>query len=160
MKYFFALLLLSSLSVNAQTDNEKVKIPIKALFDGMRNNDTALIRSAFAPNAILQTITKNKEGQVSVRMDNLNDFVASITKAPKGSLDERIKYDDIKIDADLATAWTPYQFFYNSAFSHCGVNSFQLVRIDGQWKIQYLIDTRRKQGCDGQWKPTHIEDKK
>lgn len=156
MKYFFALLLLSSFTVNAQTEEVKVKVPIQALFDGMRKADTAL----FAPNAILQTITKNKEGQVGVRTENINDFIASVAKAKEGALDERIKYDGIKVDADLAIAWTPYQFYYNSAFSHCGVNSFQLVRINGQWKIQYIIDTRRRQGCDGQWKPTHVEEKK
>lgn len=160
MKYLFALLLLGSLTANAQTDEEKVKEPIKALFDGMRKADTALMRSAFAPNAILQTITKNKEGQIGVRTESLNDFIASIAKAKEGALDEQIKYDGIKVDADLAIAWTPYQFFYNSAFSHCGVNSFQLVRLNGQWKIQYIIDTRRKQGCGEQWKPTHVEDKK
>jgi len=160
MKYFFALLLLSSFSAHAQIEEEKVKAPIKALFDGMRKADTALMRSAFAPNAILQTITKNKEGQIGVRTDSLNDFIASIATVKEGALDERIKYDEIKVDADLAMAWTPYQFYFNSAFSHCGVNSFQLVRINGEWKIQYLIDTRRKQGCDGQWKPTHVEDKK
>jgi hypothetical protein len=160
MKYFFALLLLGGLSVNAQTEDEKVKEPIKALFDGMRKADTALIRSAFSPNAILQTIVKNKEGQVSVKSEELSAFISSIATAKAGALDERIKYDGIKVDADLAIAWTPYQFYYNSAFSHCGVNSFQLIRLNGQWKIQYLIDTRRRQGCDGQWKPTHVEEKK
>jgi len=149
MKYFFALLLLSSLTANAQTEEEAVKTPIKALFDGMRKADTALMRSAFASNAILQTITKSKEGKVGVKTESLDGFIASIATVKEGALDERIKYDEIKVDADLAIAWTPYQFYYKSAFSHCGVNSFQLVRIDGQWKIQYLIDTRRKQGCDG-----------
>ena len=160
MKYFFALLLLVNISAKAQTEEEKVKVPIQDLFTGMSKADTALLRSAFAPNAILQTITKNKEGQVGIRNESVNEFVTSISKATAGSLDERIKYDVIKVDADLAIVWTPYQFFYNTAFSHCGVNSFQLVRLNGEWKIQYLIDTRRKQGCGDQWKPTHIEDKK
>lgn len=150
MKYFFALLLLGSLSANAQKEEESVKTPIQALFDGMRKADTALMRSAFAPNALLQTIAKNKEGQVNVRTENIDEFIASVAKIKEGALDERIKYDAIKVDADLAIAWTPYQFYYNAAFSHCGVNSFQLVRFNGQWKIQYLIDTRRKQGCEGQ----------
>jgi len=40
--------------------------------------------------------------------------------------------------------WTPYQFYYKEQYSHQGANSFQLVKgVDG-WKIQYLIDTRRK----------------
>lgn len=150
MKYFFVLILLGSLTANAQKEEENVKTPIQALFDGMRKADTALMRSAFAPNAQLQTIAKNKEGQMIVRSENIEEFIVSVAKAKEGALDERIKYDAIKIDADLASVWTPYQFYYNSAFSHCGVNSFQLVRLNGQWKIQYIIDTRRKQGCEGQ----------
>ena len=38
-------------------------------------------------------------------------------------------------------------FTLTGKFSHCGVDSFQLVFINGQWKIQCLIDTRRKQPC-------------
>jgi len=60
---------------------------------------------------------------------------------------ERITFEIVKVDADLASVWTPYQFYYKDKFSHCGVNSFQLVRLQGIWKIQYLVDTRRKTDC-------------
>jgi hypothetical protein len=157
MKYFFALLLLTSLKLQAQP-YEDVKVPIKALFNGMRKSDTAMIRSAFTSNAILQTITKNKEGLVGVQTGNINEFIASIGKPRTDILDERIQYDAIKVDAELAIVWTPYKFYIGSKYSHCGVNSFQLVKINGSWKIQYLIDTRRKQ-CEGEWKPELVEEK-
>ena len=38
-------------------------------------------------------------------------------------------------------------FYYKGQFLHCGVDSWQLVRLNGVWKIQYLIDTRRKEPC-------------
>ncbi len=47
----------------------------------------------------------------------------------------------------MANVWAPYEFYLNNDFSHCGVNSFQLFFDGIQWKIIYLIDTRRKQGC-------------
>ena len=147
MKYFFALSLLVSLSASAQTEGEKVKAPIQALFDGMRKSDSSMIRSAFAPTAVLQTVAKNKEGVVSVRTDAVNDFVQSVAKPHTDIYDERITFETIKIDADLATVWTPYKFYVGEKFSHCGVNAFQLVRINGEWKIQYIIDTRRREGC-------------
>jgi hypothetical protein len=28
------------------------------------------------------------------------------------------------------------------------VNSFQLIKLDGKWKISYIIDTRKKEGCE------------
>ena len=148
MKYFFALFLLTSLSAAAQSEEDKVKVPINAMFDAMRKSDTALLRSAFAPTAVLQTIAKNKEGNVIVRTDKLDEFIGFLAKPHTDIYDERIRFDIIKIDADLAIAWTPYQFYIGSNFSHCGVNSFQLVKINGEWKIQYVIDTRRKQGCE------------
>jgi len=61
--------------------------------------------------------------------------------------DERINFDMVRTDGPLATAWTPYKFYYKGNFSHCGVDSYQLVRINGIWKIQYLIDTRRNMSC-------------
>ena len=82
-----------------------------------------------------------------VRTESPAGFIEQISKATPGSLDERISFETVKVDGPLAIAWTPYSFYYNGQFSHCGVNSFQLVRFNGIWKIQYIIDTRRKTGC-------------
>ena len=114
----------------------------------MKNADAVLLRSVFADSAILQTITRNKEGKTEVKTDEVAGFVEQITKLPKDAADERITFDVIKIDGPLAIVWTPYKFYFNGKFSHCGVNSFQLVRFNGAWKIQYLIDTRRRAGCE------------
>jgi hypothetical protein len=131
----------------AQDDETAIKTVINNMFDGMRKTDSVLIRSAFAPKAILQTIAKTKEGKISVRSEVLDSFIIAVTRPHKEVYDERIIFDLVKVDAELAIAWTPYQFFIDEKFSHCGVNSFQLVKIEGQWKIQYLIDTRRRQDC-------------
>lgn len=148
MKYLFLILTFFTLKSFAQTEEDGVKVPIKALFDGMRNSDTSLMRSAFAATATLQTIAKNAEGKTIIRTENINDFIAFMAKPHADVFDERITYDAIHIDADLASVWTPYQFFRGEKFSHCGVNSFQLVKLQNQWKIQYIIDTRRKDDCN------------
>ncbi|HVE61048.1 MAG TPA: nuclear transport factor 2 family protein [Chitinophagaceae bacterium] len=136
-----------TLNCVAQADENAIKSVISNMFDGMRKSDSGLIRSAFAPKAILQTITKNKEGKVVVRSEVVDSFIIAVSRPHKEIYDERITFDLIKVDADLAIVWTPYQFFVDEKFSHCGVNSFQLVRLNGKWKIQYLIDTRRRQDC-------------
>jgi hypothetical protein len=147
MKSFLAILTFLTLQASAQTEEDRVKQPITSFFNGMRQTDTALIRSSLAPGAVLQTVAKNKEGKVSVQTDDLNKFILSIAQPRDFILDERITYDVIRIDGDLAVARTPYQFYVGDKFHHCGVNSFQLVRIGGEWKIQYIIDTRRREGC-------------
>jgi hypothetical protein len=150
MKHFFIFLTFISFSVatKAQTADDSVKMAVNKLFDGMKNSDTVLLKTAFADSAILQTITRNKEGEVKIKNETVGAFATSISQLQKGDADERIVYDVIKIDGPLAIVWAPYKFYYKGAFSHCGVNSFQLVQLNGIWKIQYLIDTRRKKGCE------------
>lgn len=146
MKKGFVFFLLAGffLQAHSQTAEDSVKATINNLFTGMKNSDAALLEDCFADSAILQTITSR--GQI--RNEDVAEFAKQIASLPKGDADERITFGVLKVDGPLAIAWTPYKFYYKGAFSHCGVNSFQLVRMNGRWKIQYLIDTRRKENCE------------
>ena|SRR5689334_18334827 len=152
MKHFLILLttiiFTYTFSIAQSSPEDSVKAAVNKLFEGMKTSDPNLIRQAFADSAILQTIGRNQSGQSIIRTDAVSEFAAQIAKLPKGAADERITFETVRIDGPLAIVWTPYKFYYNGNFSHCGVNSFQLVRINGAWKIQYLIDTRRRQGCE------------
>lgn len=150
MRYFLLLLTACFLTVNAsaQSTEDSVKTAVNKLFTAMKESDEAMLKNSFTSNAVLQTIGRSKEtGAVVVTSEEVNAFAESIQKISKGDADEQIVFETIKIDGDLASVWTPYKFYYKGKFSHCGVNSFQLVRLNGEWKIQYIIDTRRRQGC-------------
>ncbi|HRI25949.1 MAG TPA: nuclear transport factor 2 family protein [Ferruginibacter sp.] len=150
MKYYVILFSVLCLSVaaSAQTAEDSVKATVNDLFTAMKNADAVLLKSVFADSAILQTITRTKEGKTQVKTDEVSGFVDQISKLPKDAADERITFDVVRVDGALAIVWTPYKFYFNGKFSHCGANSFQLVRFNGSWKIQYLIDTRRRAGCE------------
>lgn len=149
MRYFLILLTtcLFSPFINAQSAEDSVKTTVNNLFTAMRNADPVLLRSVFADSAVLQTISVNREQRVIILNEDVDDFVEFVKEVKKDSADERIRFETIKIDGPLAIVWTPYNFYYAGKFSHCGVDSFQLVKLNGVWKIQYLIDTRRRQGC-------------
>ncbi|MFZ9387985.1 MAG: nuclear transport factor 2 family protein [Chitinophagaceae bacterium] len=133
----------------AQTAEDSVKTVINNMFTAMKNADPVLLKSCFSDSMVLQTITRGKEdGRLVVKNEDPSGFVDFISKESPGNADEQIRFETVKVDGPLAIAWTPYRFFYKGTFSHCGVNSFQLVRFDGTWKIQYLIDTRRRSGCE------------
>ena len=129
--------------VSAQTAEDSVKAVVNKLFAAMKQSDAKSLQECFADSAILQTITRSGK----IRNDAVKDFISQISSLPKDSADERITFDVVKVDDGLAIAWTPYQFYYAGKFSHCGVNSFQLIKVSGVWKIQYLIDTRRRLNC-------------
>ncbi len=117
------------------------------LFKAMKNGDGFLLKSVFADSAILQTIGGGEAG-VNIKNQEVKGFIDFVSKQTAGAADEQISFGAIKIDGDLASVWTPYKFYFKGKFSHCGVNSFQLVRLNKEWKIQYLIDTRRKINCE------------
>lgn len=144
MKIEILLLIILPMVCFSQTsEDDLVKATVSQLFNGMKTSDSVLIKKSFHKNAVLQTITKTSE----VKNESIDDFVLSISKAEKGSLDERISFSNILIDGNLASVWALYEFYYKGQFSHCGVNSFQLVKSNNEWKIQYIIDTRRKDNC-------------
>lgn len=132
---------------NAQNAEDSVKAAVNQLFTGMKTADPALVQAAFADSGILQTISTGKDSKTTVKTEAVSDFAAAIGKLAKGVADEQIRFDVIKIDGELAMVWAPYSFYYNGHLHHCGVDSFQLVRLNGVWKIQYIIDTRRKEPC-------------
>ncbi len=136
-------LLISSFSFAQNINENEIRKTINQLFEGMRNADSISVKSTFSENAVMQTINSKTE----VHSEDFRKFAKSVSNFKKGDLDEKIFFESIKIDGNLASVWTPYQFFFQGKFLHCGVNSFQLVKQNEVWKIQYLIDTRRKENC-------------
>jgi hypothetical protein len=150
MKQFIIIifLLVGCGLVHAQSPEDSVKAAVNQLFTAMKNADSSLLVNSFADSAILQTIVNSKDDKVGIKNELVAEFAGFIGKLQKDVADERIQFDVLKIDGSLAIVWASYKFYYKGKFSHCGVDSFQLVRIHGKWKIQYLIDTRRIQGCE------------
>ncbi|MEP6710794.1 MAG: nuclear transport factor 2 family protein [Ferruginibacter sp.] len=149
MKFFLISLTIPFIVsiASAQTAEDSVKATVNNLFQAMKNGDVRLLSSCFADSAILQTIIKTKEGKTEIENELVKEFADFVSKQKKNMADERITFETIKIDGPLAMVWAPYQFYYDGKFSHCGVDSFQLINTPEGWKIQYLVDTRRKVNC-------------
>ena len=122
-------------------DTTGVKRVIENMFIAMKTSDTILLKSCFTTNAVVQTIQSSEAGAV-LKESSVQSFLNSVGKQPVGALDERIIFDKILLNKELASVWTPYQLYVKDKYIHQGVNSFQVVRTKEGWKIQYLIDTR------------------
>ncbi len=61
---------------------------------------------------------------------------------------ERYWDPTVMIEGNIAHFWAPYDFHINGEFSHCGIDSFQLVKRDGQWLISNLSWTRQYDDCE------------
>lgn len=143
----FALLFVSHL-IKAQSEDEKaVKAVVFQLFDGMQKHDSTMIRACFHPSARMQSIGANrKTGNLELTTENsIDGFVKQIGSLPTSvKIEERVLSYEIRVDAQMATAWTPYELYVNEKRQHCGVDAFQFYKTDKGWKIIALADTRRK----------------
>jgi len=154
-RYSLAFFCLAFITVNAQGPNppeidaqEQVKQVIETFFDGFHKQDSSIIKNTLIDKVVLQTTGRDLEGKTRFREENLSEVLASICSIPDSiKFEERLTSFSIQVDRTMANAWVGYEFWLNDEFSHCGINSFQLVDFDGEWKIIYLIDTRGKAGC-------------
>ena len=144
----FLSILITRSSAFAQTAEDSIKTVINTMFTGMKNSDTVLVKSCFTETAFMQTFSKNKEGKTIITTDTPSGFAKIIATIPAGAADEQIVFKDLKIDGPMAAVWTPFKLYFNGKFYSCGVNSFQLVRLNNEWKIQYILDTRRRNNCE------------
>ena len=142
----FIFFSMTAFFATAQTATDSIKAVVNNLFVAMKNSDGEGIKTCFAKGAILQTIV-NKDSKSVVENDSVETFARVVQSMAKGLADERVVFDAVHIDGPLAAVWAPYEFYYKNRFSHCGVDHFVLIREEGIWKIQYLVDTRRKLGC-------------
>ena len=153
MKYLSILLIIaytSTLSAQAPTyisAEQAVIKTIQTLFDGMRAGDSTMLRSVLHPSAHMQSSFTNKDGLAVLREGSVDKWVQSVGTPHDKIYDEKIWSYKVRVDDNLASAWTDYSFFLGEQFSHCGVNAFHLVNTVDGWKISHITDTRRRENC-------------
>ena len=148
MTAVFLLFISFAFAQNA-SEEDKIRAVVDTFFEGFHARDSMIMKSAFHEDPVVQTIGRTKEGETKLVNEELEKVLKGIVSIPLETEFKEVLHDYvIKIDGDMANAWTPYSFYLNDTFSHCGVNNFQLLKQKGEWKIIYLIDTRRREGCE------------
>lgn len=141
------LLCLAAFATRAPAQDEAARVVgvVTGMFDALARGDTAGMRSYMHGEArIIQTA--NREGVPWHRVNTLNAFLGSIggAIAQGRKLEERISDPEVKIDDNLAQVWTRYDFYVDGVKSHCGVDSYQIIRTNEGWKILQIVDTQRR----------------
>lgn len=131
---------------SASSAEQAVRATLNALFDGMRAGESAAVRGVFADGAQVRAVEQTGD-TTKVQGQSADAFARAVGQPHDAIWDERVWDVKIRVDGPMATAWMSYAFYLGEEFSHCGVNSMQLVHREGGWKIVHIIYTRR-QDCD------------
>ena len=137
-----------ALAQKAAPETTAVKQTITAFFEGMRRGDSTAVRRTLAPGAVLHTLVEKLGQPAFLQTERVGDFLKAVGTPHAAAWDEQAQFEQVLIDDNLASVWAPYNFYVGSKFSHCGYDSFQLVKLAGGWKIAYIIDNRRKDKCN------------
>lgn len=70
-------------------------------------------------------------------------FIPGIGDPEQGFV-ERMWDPRVRVRGPIATVWAPYDFYIGGVFSHCGVDTLQLVKTGGEWKAQSVLYSRRQ----------------
>lgn len=135
----FALLPLA-----AQTSDEKdVLAAVQKTFDGMAANDAAKILASMTADARLYGVRPNG-ALYAMPADQWANRIASI----KSALVERFtKAPTVSIHGTIANVWGEYEFLRDGKFTHCGVDSFNLLKTADGWRVAAILDTEETTGC-------------
>lgn len=137
-------------SVQAQEPEtyQELRGTIETFFEGFHEKDSMMMKSVTSDKIVMQSIGKDEDGETVLNQEDFSKFLRSIVEIPaESTFREEIHSFEVRAEGDMATVWTPYSLFMNGVLSHCGVNSFQLMKKKGSWKIIYLVDTRKKMNC-------------
>lgn len=129
------------------SQEKEIRALIDKMFQSMYKGDTATLRTCFTPVANFMTYSFDSKGNPRAKGEALNDFLRGIALAGEADMEERLTGWQCLVDGGIASVWAPYEFVFESKFSHCGVNSFQLIKVQGEWRISMITDTRRKKNC-------------
>jgi hypothetical protein len=115
---------------------------VQQLFDAMSSHNPDAARALFAPDAGLFSLG-NDGKSARMKYEEFVDLLAST----KNTWLERIWNPTVLVHGPIAVVWAEYDFHLNGKLSHCGIDSFSLIKTAAGWKITSVADTSETSGC-------------
>lgn len=70
---------------------------------------------------------------------------------------ERYWSPTVLVRGPIAVVWAPYEFWIDGATSHCGIDLFSFVQVDGRWLVSGTMWTVEPEAC-GTLRPSGVEE--
>lgn len=148
-KLLIAAIFTLSISIGtfAQTDDKKAAwTVIEKMFAEMANHNPTAIAELFTKDSNLTAIVKSKDGKSRIVAMTGEGFSKNFAEK-RNEIKEDMYAPKVEVDGDFALVWGRYVFFVDGKTSHCGVNSFNLVRTEAGWRIANAASTIDPNGC-------------
>lgn len=115
-----------------------------AFVEAISRGDTVSLRLHSVPSVRLVSVSE--DASMLPRVTDLAAFLQQV-QADSGRFVERIWRPQAHVDDRLAHVWSLYDFYRDGSFSHCGIDSFDLIRMGSDWKVVSIVYTVRRENC-------------
>ena len=85
--------------------------------------------------------------KLEMRISNNETFIAGLKPDGHEYMERWTGEPTILIRGPIAVIWGEYEFWIDGEFSHCGVDSADLVKLEGEWKVANFMWTVEKDNC-------------
>ena len=118
----------------------------------INSNDAAALREIAIPEGMNISLRYQPDGSVLVRSKpNSQDAAETATETRKFT--EKYWDPTVLTHNGIAMFWAPYSFDIDGKRSHCGVDQFDFVKVEGQWKLASSMWTVEPNGCPKEIEP-------
>ncbi len=109
------------------------------------NHDDAALEEILITEGVswIQTITPGNERPV-------RPYTNASMMEPDPDADpfiERYWSPTVMVRGLLAQVWAPYELRDNGEQVHCGIDAFQMVHLDGAWRVASILSTMEPESC-------------
>ena len=102
----------------------------------MQKKDAALIKEIFLSDAQFAAVVnpRNGQGEAGTRSNTVEGFIKNISSV-QAEIIEKMPNKEIVFAQNMAIVTGRYTLYIGEKFSHCGINTFNLIRQKTGWKI-------------------------
>jgi hypothetical protein len=140
-----AALMLTVAHAQPPAERDAVLKVVQAFFDTMSAQDVEGARAILQPQGRFHAM-RVRDGKPDVRAFSNEEYFADL-KASTQKMRERMWNPEVRIHGLIATVTTPYDFWIDGKFSHCGTDVFDLIKTEEGWKIAGGVYTLESK-CD------------
>jgi hypothetical protein len=146
-----ALLVLAAGNTNAE-DIERTAIlaVMQQAFDAVRSQDPEDWRAIQLAEGTSLSFRPHPDGlpdRLEMRIAQNEAFISNLVDEGHQYVERWTNDPTVLVRGPIAVVWGEYEFWTDGEFSHCGVDSADLVKIDGTWKIANFMWTVETEAC-------------
>jgi hypothetical protein len=131
----------SSTVAQSAAERDAVLTTVQAFFDTMTAKDVEGARKILVPQGRFHAM-RMRDGDI--RSFSNEEYFAQL-QSEKRTFRERMWNPEVRVHGLIATVWTPYDFWIDGKFSHCGIDAFDLIKTKDGWQMaggSYTIENK------------------